>query len=106
MAKFPPEFYNIMNKRIALKTIGCKLNFAETSTMSREFADKGFDIVDFNSKADVYVINTCTVTANADKDCRKAVNQANRNNPDAFVAMVGCFSQLKPKEAIQSKESM
>jgi len=99
LAKFPPEFYNIMNKTIALKTIGCKLNFAETSTMSREFTSRGFDIVDFSSKADVYVINTCTVTANADKDCRKAVHQANRNNPNAFVAMVGCFSQLKPEEA-------
>jgi threonylcarbamoyladenosine tRNA methylthiotransferase MtaB len=89
-----------MNKCVALKTIGCKLNFAETSTISREFANRGFDIVDFNSKADVYVINTCTVTANADKDCRKTVRQANRNNPNAFVAMVGCFSQLKPEEAI------
>ena len=88
-----------MNKTIALKTIGCKLNFAETSTMSREFTSRGFDIVDFSSKADVYVINTCTVTANADKDCRKAVHQVNRNNPNAFVAMVGCFSQLKPEEA-------
>ncbi len=88
-----------MNKRIALKTIGCKLNFAETSTISREFVGKGFEIVDFNSQADVYVINTCTVTANADKDCRKAVHQANRNNQDAFVAMIGCFSQLKPEEA-------
>ena len=88
-----------MNKRIALKTIGCKLNFAETSTISRKFANRGFNIVDFNSEADIYVINTCTVTANADKDCRKAVHQANRNNPDAFVAMVGCFSQLKPEEA-------
>jgi threonylcarbamoyladenosine tRNA methylthiotransferase MtaB len=88
-----------MNKRIALKTIGCKLNFAETSTISREFTSRGFEIVDFNSEADVYVLNTCTVTANADKDCRKAVHQANRNNPDAFVAMVGCFSQLKSNEA-------
>ena len=88
-----------MNKRIALKNIGCKLNFAETSTISRKFANRGFNIVDFNSEADIYVINTCTVTANADKDCRKAVHQANRNNPDAFVAMVGCFSQLKPEEA-------
>jgi threonylcarbamoyladenosine tRNA methylthiotransferase MtaB len=88
-----------MNKRIAIKTIGCKLNFAETSTISRKFVNRGFDIVDFNSKADVYVVNTCTVTANADKDCRKAVHQANRNNPNAFVAMVGCFSQLKPEEA-------
>jgi len=88
-----------MNKRIALKTIGCKLNFAETSTIYREFSNRGFDIVDFNSKADVYVINTCTVTANADKDCRKAVHQANRNNPNSFVAMIGCFSQIKQEEA-------
>ncbi|MFC1786389.1 tRNA (N(6)-L-threonylcarbamoyladenosine(37)-C(2))-methylthiotransferase MtaB [Candidatus Neomarinimicrobiota bacterium] len=88
-----------MNKRIALKTIGCKLNFAETSTISRKFQNRGFNIVDFNCKADVYVINTCTVTANADKDCRKAVHQANRNNPDAFIAMVGCFSQLNLEES-------
>lgn len=86
-------------KRIAYKTIGCKLNFAETSTISREFTNRDFKIVDFNSKADVYVINTCTVTANADRDCRKAVHQANRKNPNAFIAMVGCFSQLKPEEA-------
>lgn len=86
-------------KKIALKTIGCKLNFAETSTISREFIDRGFEKIDFNSKADVYVINTCTVTANADKDCRNAVHSANRNNPNAFVAMVGCFSQLNPEEA-------
>jgi len=99
MTKFPSEFYDIMNKRIALKTIGCKLNFAETSTISREFSNRGFDIVEFSTKADVYIINTCTVTANADKDCRKAVHQANRNNPKAFVAMVGCFSQLKSEEA-------
>ncbi|MBU0528655.1 tRNA (N(6)-L-threonylcarbamoyladenosine(37)-C(2))-methylthiotransferase MtaB [bacterium] len=86
-------------KKIALKTIGCKLNFAETSTISRDFTNRGFEIVDFNCKANVYVINTCTVTANADKDCRKAVHQANRNNPNAFVAMVGCFSQLHSEEA-------
>jgi len=89
-----------MNKRIALKTIGCKLNFAETSTISREFSNRGFEIVDFSDKADVYVINTCTVTANADKDCRRAVHQAKRNNPNAFIAMVGCFSQLNPEVAL------
>jgi threonylcarbamoyladenosine tRNA methylthiotransferase MtaB len=88
-----------MNKRIALKTIGCKLNFAETSTIAREFEKGGFKVVGYNETADVYIVNTCTVTANADKDCRKAVHQANRNNPHAFVAMVGCFSQLKQKEA-------
>ncbi len=89
-----------MSKRIALKTIGCKLNFAETSTISREFSNRGFEIVDFSDKADVYVINTCTVTANADKDCRRAVHSANRNNPNAFIAMVGCFSQLNPEVAL------
>ena len=89
-----------MNKRIALKTIGCKLNFAETSTIARDFKNGGFKVVDFGETADVYVVNTCTVTANADKDCRKAVRQAVRNNPNAFIAMVGCFSQLQSEEAI------
>ncbi len=88
-----------IRKNIALKTIGCKLNFAETSTIARDFESMGFMVVDFGEFADVYIINTCTVTANADKDCRKAVHQAVRKNPKAFVAMVGCFSQLKPEEA-------
>ena len=88
-----------MNKRIALKTIGCKLNFAETSTIARDFEKGGFKVVDFDGTADVYVVNTCTVTANADKDCRKAVRQAVRKNPNAYIAMVGCFSQLQHEEA-------
>lgn len=88
-----------MKKRIAYKTIGCKLNFAETSTIVRDFENNGFVVVDFNSKADVYVVNTCTVTINADKDCRKIVRQAVRKNPDAFIAMVGCYSQLRTEEA-------
>jgi len=88
-----------MSKRIAYKTIGCKLNFAETSTIVRDFEQNGFDVVDFNDKADVYLINTCTVTANADKDCRKSVRQAIRNNPNAYVAMVGCYSQLHKDQA-------
>lgn len=88
-----------IRKNIALKTIGCKLNFAETSTIARNFENSGFKVVDFGESADVYVINTCTVTANADKDCRKAVRQAVRKNPQAFIAMVGCFSQIQPEEA-------
>lgn len=88
-----------MSKRIAYKTIGCKLNFAETSTIVRDFEQHGFDVVDFGDKADVYLINTCTVTANADKDCRKSVRQAIRNNPKAYVAMVGCYSQLHKDDA-------
>lgn len=90
---------NKMSKRIAYKTIGCKLNFAETSTIVRDFKRNGFKIVDFGAEADVYLINTCTVTANADKDCRKSARQAIRSNPKAFVAMVGCYSQLQRKEA-------
>ncbi len=86
-------------KRIAYKTIGCKLNFAETSTIVRDFEHNGFEVVDFSDIADVYLINTCTVTANADKDCRKSVRQALRNNPEAYVAMVGCYSQLHNEEA-------
>ena len=86
-------------KRIAYKTIGCKLNFAETSTIVRDFEHNGFEVVDFSDIADIYFINTCTVTANADKDCRKSVRQAIRNNPDAYVAMVGCYSQLHKDEA-------
>jgi len=88
-----------MNKRIAYKTIGCKLNFAETSTIVRDFENNEFDVVDFNDVADVYVINTCTVTTNADKDCRKIVRQAVRKNPDAYIAMVGCYSQLHSEQA-------
>lgn len=88
-----------IRKNIALKTIGCKLNFAETSTIARNFENSGFKVVDFGEFADVYVINTCTVTANADKDCRKAVRQAVRKNPQAFIALVGCFSQIQPENA-------
>src|SRR5210317_2165988 len=100
MAKLRPIFISKMKqKRIAYKTIGCKLNFAETSTIVRDFEQNGFDVVDFSDKADVYLINTCTVTANADKDCRKSVRQAIRNNPEAYVAMVGCYAQLNTSEA-------
>jgi threonylcarbamoyladenosine tRNA methylthiotransferase MtaB len=88
-----------IRKKIALKTIGCKLNFAESSTIARDFEKRGFKVVDFAEIADVYIVNTCTVTANADKDCRKVVRQAARKNPNSFIAMVGCFSQLQTEEA-------
>lgn len=88
-----------MSKRIAYKTIGCKLNFAETSTIVRDFERNGFEVVDFDDVADVYLINTCTVTAKADKDCRKSARQAIRKNPNAYVAMVGCYSQLHSDKA-------
>ncbi len=87
-------------KKVAFQTLGCKLNFAETSTIARDFVAKGYERVKFNEYANVYVINSCTVTEYADKKCRQAVNKIMRINPDAIVAIVGCYAQLKPKEII------
>ncbi|OMP31247.1 tRNA (N(6)-L-threonylcarbamoyladenosine(37)-C(2))-methylthiotransferase MtaB [Mangrovimonas sp. DI 80] len=87
-----------MNKKVAFYTLGCKLNFSETSTIARSFSDEGFDRVDFSEKADIYVINTCSVTENADKRFKSIVKQAQKVNPEAFVAAVGCYAQLKPQE--------
>lgn len=87
-----------MNKKVAFYTLGCKLNFSETSTIARNFDDEGFDRVDFSEKADIYVINTCSVTENADKRFKTIVKQAQKANPDAFVAAVGCYAQLKPQD--------
>ena len=87
-----------MKKKVAFYTLGCKLNFSETSTIARSFADEGFDRVDFSEKADMYVINTCSVTDNADKKFKTIVKKAQKVNPDAFVAAVGCYAQLKPEE--------
>ena len=86
------------NKRVAFYTLGCKLNFSETSTIARDFQKEGFDRVDFSESADMYVINTCSVTENADKRFKTIVKQAQKANPDAFVAAVGCYAQLKPEE--------
>ena len=85
-------------KKVAFYTLGCKLNFSETSTIARSFKDEGFDRVDFSESADIYVINTCSVTENADKRFKTIVKQAQRINPKAFVAAVGCYAQLKPQE--------
>jgi len=90
-----------MPQKVALHTLGCKLNFSETSTIGNEFLNKGFDIVDFKENADVYVFNTCTVTENAEKECRQLVRRALRQNPDAFVIVTGCYAQLRPKEISQ-----
>jgi threonylcarbamoyladenosine tRNA methylthiotransferase MtaB len=87
-----------VNKKVAFHTLGCKLNFSETSAISEDFLKKGFEVVDFNSPADVYVVNTCTVTDNADKECRQIVRRALRNNPNAFVAVTGCYAQLRSDE--------
>ena len=85
-------------KKVAFYTLGCKLNFSETSTIARSFKDEGFDRVDFSETADIYVINTCSVTENADKRFKTIVKQAQKTNVDAFVAAVGCYAQLKPQE--------
>lgn len=90
-----------MKKTVSLHTLGCKLNFSETSTIGKEFLKNGYSIVDFDSKADVYVFNTCTVTENAEKECRQLVRRALRNNPDAFVIVTGCYAQLRPEEIAQ-----
>lgn len=84
--------------KIAFHTLGCKLNFSETSTLSRMMEKEGFARVEFDNSPDVYVINTCSVTENADKECRTIVRRALRINPDARVVIVGCYAQLKPAE--------
>ena len=87
-----------MSQKVALHTLGCKLNFSETSTIGNQFLQKGFSIVDFKDKADVYVFNTCTVTENAEKECRQLVRKVLRSNPEAYVIVTGCYAQLKPDE--------
>jgi len=88
-------------KTVAFHTLGCKLNFSETSTIARNLKDHGYQKVEFTDSADVYVINTCSVTANADKECRTIVKNALKANPDGFVVVVGCYAQLKPEEIAQ-----
>ena len=85
-------------KKVAFYTLGCKLNFSETSTIARNFQDEGFERVDFEEVADIYVINTCSVTDNADKQFKQMVRKALKVNDKAFVAAVGCYAQLKPEE--------
>ncbi|AWV97012.1 tRNA (N(6)-L-threonylcarbamoyladenosine(37)-C(2))-methylthiotransferase MtaB [Arcticibacterium luteifluviistationis] len=85
-------------KKVAFYTLGCKLNYSETSTIGRMFEEKGYAKVDFSEKPDIFIINTCSVTDNADKKCRKIVREANAINPDGYVAIIGCYAQLKPTE--------
>jgi len=85
-------------KRVAFHTLGCKLNFSEMSTISRDCAFNGFETVNFKEIADFYVINTCSVTENANKEARKLIRQAKLKNPDSSIAIIGCYAQLKPKE--------
>tara|TARA_B100001758_G_scaffold81904_1_gene69628 strand:+ start:36910 stop:38214 length:1305 start_codon:yes stop_codon:yes gene_type:complete len=85
-------------KKAAFYTLGCKLNFSETSTISRQLYSIGFIKTSFNDQADLYVINTCSVTENANRECRRIIRKAKRKSPNAFVVVTGCFAQLKPKE--------
>ena len=85
-------------KKVAFYTLGCKLNFSETSTIKRQFVDHDFEVIPFDDRADVYVINTCSVTQDANRDCRKIVRRALSTNPKAFVAVTGCYAQLEPAE--------
>lgn len=87
-----------MSKKVAFYTLGCKLNYSETSTIGRQFNQAGFATVEFTDTPDVYLINTCSVTENADKKCRKIVKEALKHSPNAYVLIVGCYAQLKPQE--------
>ncbi|TWR25981.1 tRNA (N(6)-L-threonylcarbamoyladenosine(37)-C(2))-methylthiotransferase MtaB [Mucilaginibacter achroorhodeus] len=87
-----------MNKKVAFYTLGCKLNYSETSSIGRLFTNAGYDTVEFTDTPDVFVINTCSVTENADKKCKKIVKEALKISPSAFVTIVGCYAQLKPQE--------
>src|SRR5882762_4406423 len=87
-----------MNKKVAFYTLGCKLNYSETSSIGRQFNQAGFNTVEFTDTPDVFVINTCSVTDNADKKCKKVVKEALKISPNAYVTIVGCYAQLKPKE--------
>jgi len=88
-------------KRVSFYTLGCKLNFAETSTIIRKFTDNGYSKVGFDETSDIVVVNTCSVTQLADKKCRQIINKAARTSPDAIIAIIGCYSQLKPEEIAQ-----
>ncbi|PHR46442.1 MAG: tRNA (N(6)-L-threonylcarbamoyladenosine(37)-C(2))-methylthiotransferase MtaB [Fluviicola sp.] len=85
-------------KKVAFYTLGCKLNFSETSTIARSFEDAGYAKVKFDEFPDIFVINTCSVTENADKKCRQLVKKARKINPDSYIAIIGCYAQLKPEE--------
>lgn len=85
-------------KKVAFYTLGCKLNFSETSTIARIFEEKGYKKADFTDSPDIFIINTCSVTDNADKKCKKRVKEARKISPDAYITIIGCYAQLKPKE--------
>lgn len=85
-------------RKVAFYTLGCKLNFSETSTIARQFEERGYERVEFSENADIFVINTCSVTENADKKCKQVVKQAKKTSPNSYVIIIGCYAQLKPQE--------
>jgi threonylcarbamoyladenosine tRNA methylthiotransferase MtaB len=91
-------FFSFMANRVSLHTLGCKLNFSETSTIARQFKEKGFDRVDFGKESDVVIINTCTVTGIADKKCRQAIKKAKKVSPNAYIAVTGCYAQAEAEK--------
>lgn len=90
-------------KKVAFYTLGCKLNYSETSTISRMFENKGYQKVEFDQSPDIFIINTCSVTENADKKCKKIVKEAKKISPNSYVTIIGCYAQLKPKEISEIK---
>ena len=92
-----------LGKTVAFHTLGCKLNFAETSTIARQFEQSGFSKTEFDNGADIYVINTCSVTEDANRECRRIVRNALKNSPEAYVIVTGCYAQLKPQEIANIK---
>lgn len=97
------ELKEIEVKKVAFYTLGCKLNYSETSTISRMFEAKGYQKVDFQESPDIFIINTCSVTENADKKCKKIVKEAKKISPNSYVTIIGCYAQLKPKEISEIK---
>ena len=87
-----------MSKSVSLHTLGCKLNYSETSTIAKQFEDKGYKVTDYGNPSDIFVLNTCSVTDNADKECRQIIRSVIRNNPDTYVIVTGCYAQLQPGE--------
>jgi len=94
------EINDKTGNRVAFLTLGCKLNYSETSAIARQFTDHGYEKVASNREADIYVINTCSVTEHADKKCRTAIRKLHKQNPNAIVAVTGCYAQLKPQEIL------
>ena len=92
-----------MEQTVALHTLGCKLNYSETSSIGKQFLNRGFQITEFNNRADVYVLNTCSVTESAERECRQIIRRALRQNPKAFVIVTGCYAQLRPEEISKIK---